>query len=107
MKQEIGRTPRILLLLGIATYAAPSVQAGQYLDATRSSVGAWSFQDVESPTINGKEKVRSALFSEGRTTTWDSKSINRITDAHISSFAALRVFMRKTLCDVRRGEAQI
>jgi hypothetical protein len=87
MKQEIGRT---LLLLGMVTYAARYVQAGQYLVVTRSSAGAWSFLDVESLTVNGKEKVRSALLSEGSTATWDSKAINRLAEAQISSFTVVR-----------------
>jgi hypothetical protein len=74
------------LLLGIAQ----SVQAGQYLVVTRSSAGAWSFQDVESLSINGKEKVRSTLLTESSTTAWDSKSINRLPEAQISGFAILR-----------------
>lgn len=82
MKQEIVR---VLVLLGIA---AGFVQAGQFLVLTRSPTGAWSFQDVESLTVNGKEKVRSALLSEG--TAWDSKSINRLAEAQISSFTIIR-----------------
>jgi hypothetical protein len=44
---------RVLLLLEIA---AGILQAGQYLVVTRSSAGAWSFLDVESLSINGKER---------------------------------------------------
>jgi hypothetical protein len=87
MKKEIAR---ILLLLGVAGCAARGVQAGQYLVVTRSSAGAWSFQDVESLTVNGKEKVRSTLLSEGSGTAWDSKSVNRLAEAHISSFGIVR-----------------
>ncbi len=78
---------RFLLLLEIA---AGIVQAGQYLVVTRSSAGAWSLLDVESLTINGKEKVRSALLSETSAAAWDSKSINRLAEAQISSLAVVR-----------------
>jgi hypothetical protein len=89
MKQKIGRASRALLL-GIVAYAARSVEAGQYLVVTRSSAGAWSFQDVESLTINGKEKVRSAPLSEGSAAAWDSKSINRLAEVQISSCTVVR-----------------
>src|ERR1700680_1714746 len=79
-----------LLLLGIAKCAVQTVEAAQYLVVTRSADGAWSFQEAESLTVNGKEKVRSAPLPAGGDTAWDSKSIGRLAEVQLSSVTVVR-----------------
>jgi hypothetical protein len=80
----------LLILLFFVGYLVPSVQAGQFLTVTRSANGAWSLQDVESISVNGKEKLRTTPLAPGPAATWDSKSIGRLAEVQLSSFAIVR-----------------
>ncbi len=78
---------RTLLLLMIAGCGIPAVQAGQYLIVTHPSNGGWGFQDVESISVNGKEKLRSAPLPAA---TFDSKAIGHLAEVQLASFTVVR-----------------
>ena len=78
---------RTLLLLMIAGCGIPAIQAGQYLIVTHPSNGGWGFQDVESISVNGKEKLRSAPLPAA---TFDSKAIGHLAEVQLASFTVVR-----------------
>ena len=69
-----------LLLLGAA-----SLDAAQFLLVTRDANGAWSLQEADELSINGKTKVRMATAGPGQSDSWDSKSIGRLAEEPIES----------------------
>ena len=73
--------PSLLLLAMV-----PAAHAGQFLIVTRSAAG-WEFQDVESVSFNGKEKLRSAPLPAA---SYDSKAIGHLAEVQLSSFTIVR-----------------
>ena len=78
---------RALLLLAIAGLAIPAANAGQFLIVTKSAAGVWAFQDAESISVNGKDKLRSAPLPA---TAYDSKTIGKLGEVQLSSFTVIR-----------------
>src|SRR5580704_2161356 len=89
-KEMPSRALRSLLLLAIASCAIRTGEAAQYIIVTRAPSGPWSFQEAESITVNGKEKLRSAPLSGGAAATWDSKAIGHLAEVQLSSFNVVR-----------------
>ncbi|MBZ5605039.1 MAG: hypothetical protein LAO79_22300, partial [Acidobacteriia bacterium] len=79
------RALRAELLLAIAGLSP--IHAGQFLIVTRSAAGVWAFQDAESISVNGKEKLRSAALPAA---TYDSKAIGKLAEVQLSSFTIIR-----------------
>ena len=80
---------RSVWCLWILTQATAAVQAGQFLLVRRASDG-WSLEAVDSVTVNGKEKIRTAGPSPGNPATWDAKSIGKLPEVQLASFVVVR-----------------
>ncbi len=76
-------------ILAIALGAMPVVQAAQYLLISRSAASIWSFQEAQSLSVNGKEKLRGGP-SAPAVTPFDSKAIGRLPEVQWSSFKIVR-----------------
>ena len=85
----MGNSVRTFLLLGIAAAVAPGLRAGEYLVVTRSSAGVWSFQDVESISVNGKDKLRIAPLASAPPS-WDPKVVGHLPETQLSTFTIVR-----------------
>ncbi len=83
---EMGNSVRTFLLLGIA---ASALHAGEFLVVTRSSSGLWSFQDVESISVNGKDKVRTAPLASAPPS-WDPKALGHLPETQFSALTIVR-----------------
>jgi hypothetical protein len=84
-----------VLVLAVSLATTPAVQAAQYLLVSKSSAGAWSFQEAQSLSINGKEKLRGGPPAPGNAAAadsnkFDSKSIGRLPEVQLSSFKIVR-----------------
>src|ERR1700733_2796376 len=79
-----------LLLLAVTLAATPAGQAAQYLLVNRTSAGAWSFEEAQSLSVNGKDKLRSGPLGSGTAAAWDSKAIGRLAEVQLSSFRVVR-----------------
>ncbi len=84
-----------MLTLAAVFATTPALKGAQYLIVTRNAAGAWSFQEAQSFSVNGKDKARSGPLPAGgsaalTSTTWDSKSIGRLTEAQFPSLKAIR-----------------
>jgi hypothetical protein len=91
-KRFIGdRAARAALLAvwSVAFLAPLELHATEFLVVTRAASGAWSFQESESFSVNGKEKLRSTPLSTAAADSWDSKSIGHLADASMSSYAVI------------------
>jgi hypothetical protein len=86
-EKAVGNVLALAAMLAIA----PLLQGAQYLIVTRSSAGAWSFQEAQSLSVNGKDKLRIGPLPSGGQATWDSKSIGRLVEAQ---WPTLRVVLR-------------
>ncbi|HXN50097.1 MAG TPA: hypothetical protein VN893_25830 [Bryobacteraceae bacterium] len=82
----MGNSVRTFLLLGIA---ATGLRAGEFLVVTRSSSGVWSFQDVESISVNGKDKVRIAPLASAPPS-WDPKVVGHLPETQFSTLTSVR-----------------
>src|SRR5689334_4563557 len=82
-----GPMQRRLLLAALAGLSIAAADAGQFLVVTRTAAGAWAFQDVESVSVNGKEKLRSAPLPAA---SYDSKAIGHLAEVQLSSFTIVR-----------------
>ena len=85
----MGNSVRTFLLLGIAAALAPGLRAGEFLVVTRSSSGVWSFQDVESISVNGKDKVRIAPLGSAPPS-WDPKAVGHLPETQFSTLTIVR-----------------
>ncbi len=75
------------LRLAILALSIPVADAGQFLIVTRNSAGSWAFQDVESISVNGKEKLRAGPLPAA---SYDSKAIGKLSEVQPSSFTMIR-----------------
>src|SRR5579871_3967269 len=75
--------------LAIALGATPVVQAAQYLLISRSAAGVWSFQEAQSLSANGKEKLRGGPPAPSANP-FDSKAIGKLPEVQWSSFRIVR-----------------
>jgi hypothetical protein len=85
----MGNSIRTFLLLGIVVSVAAELCAGEFLVVTRSSAGVWSFQDVESISVNGKDKVRIAPLATAPPE-WDPKAVGHLPETQFSTFTIVR-----------------
>jgi len=85
----MGKSVRTFLLLAIAVSVPPGLRAGEFLVVTRSSAGVWSFQDVESISVNGKDKLRIAPLTSAPPA-WDPKAVGHLAEAQLSTFTIVR-----------------
>jgi len=81
------RSLRTLVWFGIAAGANPAVNAAQFLIVTHPSGSGWLFQSVDSISVNGKEKLRSAPLP---TASIDPKSIGKLAEVQLASITVLR-----------------
>ncbi len=58
-----------LLVLAVVLATTPSIHAAQYLLVSRTSAGTWSFQEAQSLSVNGKDKLRGAPLASGTAAT--------------------------------------
>ena len=79
-----------LLVLAVVLATTPSIHAAQYLLVSRTSAGAWSFQEAQSLSVNGKDKLRGTPLASGTAATWDSKAIGRLAEVQLSNFRVVR-----------------
>jgi hypothetical protein len=79
-----------LFVLAVTLAATPAAQAAQYLLVNRTSAGAWSFEEAQSLSVNGKDKLRSGPLPSGAAATWDSKAIGRLAEVQWSTFRVVR-----------------
>jgi hypothetical protein len=90
MQGDGGSMPKVIRLLtlhAIVWLSIPAAQAGQFLVVTHTAAGAWAFQDVESISVNGKDKLRSGPLPAG---TYDSKAIGKLAEVHLSAVSLVR-----------------
>jgi hypothetical protein len=77
-------------LLTVAGALATTLQGAQFLIVTRSAAGPWSFQEAQSLSVNGKDKLRVGPLPSQGEATWDSKSIGRLMEAQWPSLKVVR-----------------
>jgi hypothetical protein len=78
-----------VFILAAALATLPAVHAAQCLLVSKSAAGAWSFQEAQSLSVNGKEKLRGGPVASGADQ-FDSKAIGRLPEVQWSSFKIVR-----------------
>ena len=76
------------MALSATAVVVPGLNGAQFLVVTCSS--GWNVEAADLVSINGKDKVRSSAVAANRPTIWDAKSVGRLPNVPLQSFALIR-----------------